>query len=228
MLHKPQKLRECWWDSSPLSEDTPDLPLGSTCCSLVQPFITLSFSNLIHKESLHSQVPIDRFRPLAPATYHGHQVSLGSHPVVELSLPVAWRVEGRAVRSEMMEKLDKYPSSNGVAWLSWSLMCCCYGSFQPENQNLLRNTWLSISALGQGGPISFLLELDFYIYRKYSKMCAFLKKFNSLCPKKGKNKQTNKHLCHLKKEPKYCLMLLELRLMVSASTHCSVADMVVH
>lgn len=59
-------------------------------------------------------------------------------------------------------------------------------------------------------------------------MCAFLKKFNSLCPKKGKNKQTNKNLCHLKKEPKYCLMLLELRLMVSASTHCSVADMVVH
>ena len=43
--------------------------------------------------------------------------------------------------------------------------------------------------LSQGGPISFLLELDFYIYRKYSRMCAFLKQFNSLSPKKGRNKQ---------------------------------------
>ena len=43
--------------------------------------------------------------------------------------------------------------------------------------------------LSQRGPISFLLELDFYIYRKYSRMCAFLKKFNSLSPKKGRNKQ---------------------------------------
>ena len=38
-LHKPQKWRQCCWDSSPLSENTPDWLLERTCCSLVQPFL---------------------------------------------------------------------------------------------------------------------------------------------------------------------------------------------